>query len=127
LRKIILLLATVILFVSVFPAYAWDEKKYDYGIQYINETKYRASISFFTEYIKRNPDDPWGYFYRGDTYRRYKRFRFALIDFDKGIKMAPTFVNARKGSELARRGVTDAPRMERPDREYKSILPPQSK
>lgn len=122
LRIFALLFVTVILLVCISPALAWDQEMYNEGIDLINEHKYPEAIAYFTEYIKYNPEDPWGLFYRGDTYRRYKRFRLALIDFNRAIKLAPTFVHAHKGSELARRAVTDAPKMERPDRVFEEVI-----
>ena len=121
-KRFVLLFVTAILLVAVSPAFAWDDKMYDEGITLINELKYPEAIAYFTEHIKKHPEDPWALFYRGDTYRRHKRFRQALIDLNKAIKLAPTFVQAHKGSELARRAVTDAPKMERPDREYKEVI-----
>lgn len=41
--------------------------------------------------IKDNPNDPWNYIYRGETYKKYKMYNESLKDFMKAYELKNSF------------------------------------
>jgi stress-induced-phosphoprotein 1 len=90
------------------PALADKEK--EKGNELFKAGKFPDAIKFYSEAIKRNPDDPKLYSNRAACYTKLMEFNMAVSDCDKCIEKDPKFVKAyiRKGHALL--AMRDTPR-----------------
>jgi len=90
----------------VDPAKAEEEK--DKGNDAFKKGDYATAVKFYTEAIKRNPEDPKLYSNRAACYTKLAAFDLGLRDCDKCVELDPKFIKGwiRKGKIL--QGMQDA-------------------
>lgn len=78
------------------------EEMKEKGNELFNKGNYAEAIKFYTEAIKRNPDDPKYYSNRAACYTKLAAFDLGLKDCDKCLELDPKFIKGwiRKGKIL---------------------------
>lgn len=84
----------------VDPAKAEEAK--EKGNEYFKNGDYAEAVKFYTEAIKRNPDDPKYYSNRAACYTKLAAFDLGLKDCDECVRLDPKFIKGwiRKGKIL---------------------------
>ncbi|CAD5121870.1 DgyrCDS10333 [Dimorphilus gyrociliatus] len=72
------------------------------GNEFFTQGKFPEAISFYTEAIKRNPEDPKLFSNRAACYTKLAEFNLALQDCEECIRLDPKFIKGylRKGANL---------------------------
>ncbi|XP_065207806.1 stress-induced-phosphoprotein 1 [Planococcus citri] len=78
------------------------EEAKEKGNDYFNKGDYAEAVKFYTEAIKRNPDEPKYYSNRAACYTKLAAFDLGLKDCDKCVELDPKFLKGwiRKGKIL---------------------------
>jgi len=88
------------------PVKAEEEK--EKGNEYFKKGDYGTAVKYYSEAVKRNPDDPKLYSNRAACYTKLAAFDLGLKDCDKCVELDPKFIKGwiRKGKIL--QGMQDA-------------------
>lgn len=63
----------------------------DRGYRWLQRGNYNSAINTFTTVLEKNPTNKFALGGRGDSYAKKKEYEKALEDYDKGIKLYPSW------------------------------------
>ena len=61
------------------------------GIALLGQEKEHEAISAFDELLRIDPEDPWGHYWRGLTYKSFGKLGKAEVEFARAKELDPDF------------------------------------
>lgn len=61
------------------------------GLALLEQGKEREALASFDEMLRIDPEDPWGYYFRGDTYERFGKMDEARVEYARVKEIDPDF------------------------------------
>ena len=61
------------------------------GFALLENGKEREALASFDEMLRINPEDPWGYYWRGQTYERFGKLAKAKVEYARVKEIEPDF------------------------------------
>ena len=93
-KKILMLLGIIVLFVSCQNKGKEFKTHYTEGLKFLDASNYQKALVEFNECIKLKPEHPESYYYRGATKSNLKDTKGALEDYSKAIELNPKYADA---------------------------------
>jgi len=100
-RRVVLLFFCMMIFMGCPLALAADEGSFEYwiekGIASDEKELYNQAVREFSQAIKINPQEPKGFWHRGNVYYRLEKYELATADHNRAIEIDSGFARAYNG------------------------------
>jgi Lipoprotein NlpI, contains TPR repeats len=100
-KRVVVLFFCMMVLLGCSSALAADEGSFEYwiekGIASDEKGFYNRAVREFSQAIETNPQEPKGFWYRGNTYHRSERYELAMADYNQAIEIDPGYARAYNG------------------------------
>ena len=85
------------------PYNAWWQK----ANRFYQEKNYDSAAAYYTKLAKLNPENPEIFYNLGNTYYRLNKIGFAVLNYEKALKLKPDYRQAQDNLELTQSRISN--------------------